>query len=305
MFQKILVPLDGSELAERALEPALALSRAAQGELLLLSVPYLKHLFVQERAGYGMLLPHQSMNHTRQELADYLQTVTEKHAQPDVLLHTMIDDGDEASVIVDTAAAEEIDLIVMSTHGRTGFSRWYLGSVAERVLQSAPCPVMIVREARPFSRILITLDGSPLSERALGPGFTLANCFDSAVTLLRVEQPEDIDHDFMADLDALEQGLGSQVRDDLYYQTERYLSRVAAQCQHLSSQKVQTMPLKGPIAKGILEAIEAEEIDLVVMSTHGRTGLRRWVFGSISEKIMRRAQCAVLIVRPPTEALRS
>ena len=94
MFHKILVPLDGSELAERALKPALKLSKAAKGELLLLSISYLKHAFVEERAGIGFLLPHQSIDQTRQELATYLQSIAEKSAQPEVLLRTRARDGE-------------------------------------------------------------------------------------------------------------------------------------------------------------------------------------------------------------------
>ena len=303
MFHRILVPLDGSELAERALKPALKLSKAAKGELLLLSISYLKHAFVEERAGIGFLLPHQSIDQTRQELATYLQSIAEKSAQPEVLLRTRIEDGDEASVIVDTAVAEQSDLIVMSTHGRTGFSRWYLGSVAERVMQSAPCPVLIVRGERPFARVLITLDGSELAERALLPGFALASCFNSEVTLMQVEQPVAISPIFISDLEAQEHGLGSQARDYFYFRTQRYLDRMAQQHQSLISQEVKTMSLTGPVADTILETIEKNEIDLLVMATHGRTGLRRWVFGSIAEKVAHHAQCAVLVVRPPEEAL--
>ncbi|MAT98157.1 MAG: hypothetical protein CL608_13515 [Anaerolineaceae bacterium] len=304
MFQKILVPLDGSELAERALEPALALARATRGELLLLSIPFLKHMFVEERAGYGMLLPHQSIEATRKELSDYLQRLTETHGPSEVGMRSQIGFGDEASVIVDTAVAEDIDLIVMSTHGFTGFSRWFLGSVTEKVLRSAPCPVLVIRDARPFSHVLITLDGSPLSEQALAPGFALAQSFDAAVTLLRVKQAEMLNPNLVKELEIHERGLGSQVQDEFYFRAEHYLERLAEEHQHLSTQQVQTLVPSGPVAAEILEAIEAEAIDLVVISTHGRTGLRRWVYGSITEKVMRQANCSMLIIRPPAEALK-
>ncbi len=304
MFQKILVPLDGSKLAEQALEPALSLARAARGEILLLSIPYLKHMFVEERAGYGMLLPHQSIEATRQELLAYLQKLTETRVPSEVIWRSRIGNGDEASVIVDTAVAENIDLIVMSTHGYSGFSRWLLGSVTEKVLRGAPCPVLVVREAKPFSHVLITLDGSPLSELALAPGFALASCYDAPITLLRVKQEEELNPNLVKELEAHERGLGSQIQDEFFFRAERYLSQLAEKYQHLSKQEVQTIAVSGPVAGEILEAIEAEAVDMVVMSTHGRTGLRRWVYGSITEKVMRQANCSMLIIRPPAEALR-
>lgn len=304
MFQKILVPLDGSELAERALRPACQLAQDAKGELLLLSVPFLKHAFsVEESTGVATLLPHQSVDQTGGELKSYLTELCEGHKHPDMGISTCVREGDEASVIVDTAAAEDVDLIMMSTHGRTGFSRWYLGSVTERVLRSSPCPVLVVRDKRPFSRILITLDGSLLSERALLPGFTLARCFKSLVTLLQVSQPEVLDPVLVDELEAAEPGLGRQAQEDYNFRVQRYLKTVADRHRHLIYGGVRTLVVPGPVAEAILETIEAQRIDLVVLATHGRTGLRRWVMGSIAEKVVRHAECSAMIVRPPKEAL--
>ena len=305
MSQKILVPLDGSELAEQALEPALKLAEKGHGTLLLLSVPYLKHLFVHEVAGYGLLWPEQSMTHTHQELSAYLQGLQEKHAPANPNWLTQIVEGDEASVIVDTAVSQNVDLIVMSTHGRSGLSHWYFGSVTEKVLQSAPCPVLVLRETRPFRHILITLDGSRLSERALAPGLALANSFDASVTLLRVEEPEELDPVFMSDLDAHEPGLGSQAYDAFYYRTENYLAEVAERHQPLCRQPLRQLVMTGSAAQEILATIENSDVDVVVMATHGRTGLRRWVFGSVREKVMRHVRGAVLIVRPPSADLKT
>lgn len=305
MFQKILVPLDGSELAERALDPALRVAQAASGELLLLSIPFAKHLFVEDPIGYKVISPETSIEATRVELSAYLRRLTETRAPSEAVLYSRIGYGDEASVIVDTAVTEKIDLIVMSTHGYTGFSRWFLGSVTEKVLRSAPCPVLVIRDDKPISHVLITLDGSPVSEQALAPGFALAHSYDADVTLLRVKQEEEIDPVMVTELEAYEQGLGSRAREELHSRADHYLSLLAEQHRHLSRKRVETIAVTGPVAAEILEAIDAEGINLVVMSTHGRTGLRRWVYGSITEKVMRHANCSMLIVRPPTDALQA
>ena len=99
MFKKILVPLDGSELAERALEPALALAQQVHGEVIVLSVPVLQHMFVTEPAGYGFLLPEQSVDQSRHELLAYLQGVQKRCVHPDVTDHNLIEEGDEATEI--------------------------------------------------------------------------------------------------------------------------------------------------------------------------------------------------------------
>ena len=304
MFQKILVPLDGSELAEQALSPAVALSRAENSELIMLSVPVLKQMMVRERAGYGFLWPEDSLRYSRRELTAYLQGLEEANARSGLSLRAEIRDGDAAGVIVDTAMAENVDLIVMSTHGRSGLSRWVLGSVTEKVLRQAPCPVLVIRDKKPFAHMLIPIDGSQLSEFALGPGFEVSRRLGSHVTLFSVEQAEDIDPQFIAELERTEKGLGQHARDDFYHRTETYLQNVALKYQPQIEQEIQIAPRStAPVAQSILDFVEANDIDLVVMSTHGRTGLRRWVYGSVTEKVLRSAHCAMLIVRPPAHAL--
>ena len=296
MFEKILVPLDGSPLAERALTPALALAQQGHGEVILLSVPYAKQIVVEDWDNYGF---DQSLEQSQQELTAYLEGLKAKKAQPDLTLKTVVEVGDEASVIVDMAVDEEIDLIVMATHGRSGISRWMLGSITERVLRHAPCPVLVIREDKPLSHILITLDGSALSECALDPGMEVASRLGGHVTLLSVETSRDIDPAFTTELDKIEAGLGARTIEDFYHRTESYLQSLARKWQADLEQVIHIAPKTGPIAQAILDFIETEDVDLVVMATHGRTGLRRWVYGSVTEKVMRQAKCALLIVHLP------
>ena len=203
---------------------------------------------------------------------------------------------------MDTAAAEGADLIVMSTHGRSGFSRWLMGSVTERVLRGAPCPVLAVRGGAGFERILITLDGSRLSESALEPGLALARLLGSQVTLLMVERPDEMEPDLFDYLNISPAGLMDQARDEIDDQTVSYLQRAADSCAERLGRKVEIATVRGAVAPAILDYIELEEIDLTVMATHGRTGLRRWVYGSVTEKVLRQAKCAMLVVRPATES---
>ncbi|MFO7538401.1 MAG: universal stress protein [Chloroflexota bacterium] len=301
LFKKILVPLDGSKLAENALGAALVLAQAGNAELILLSVPVMKHVMVMpEYSGYATLLPEQSLEESRRDFIEYLAHVRENRLPADLPVRLETVEGDEASVIVDRALAEQVDLIVMATHGRSGFSRWMMGSVTEKVLQQAHCPVLAVRSAEPIERMLITLDGSPVAEAALEPGLALAEALGADVTLLQVQRAIDyVNPAEVARLDAVESGLGMRLQDSVYYAAESYLNYLAKRYGSLLTQSLQTAVLDGGPARRITEYIEDNEIDLVVMATHGRTGLKRWLYGSVTEKVLRTAPCAKFIMRPP------
>lgn len=304
MFKKILVPLDGSGLAERALEPAMALAhQQTESEVILLTVPVYKDIFISSSAGFDLLLPDQSLDQFRQDAEAYLDEVGSVWKHSDTKLKTMIVDGDIASVIVDTAEEEAVDLIVMTTHGYSGFSRWLLGSVTERVLRGAPCPVLVIREKRPLTNIMITLDGSSLAEKALEPGMEIAHLLGGNVTLLQVDYGAELGSLEISMLDLAEAGLSRHVQqqaaDD---HLENYMNRAAERYRE-EGLSIETVIMEGTPARSIVDFAEAQEIDLIVMTTHGRTGLKRWVYGSVTEKVMRSTNAAMLIIRSQEEQL--
>lgn len=288
MFHKVLVPLDGSTLAEAALEPAVALARHAHGELLLLRVPTSERILVPMAGSEGILWPDQSLAFSRKEAKQYLAGLLKPGAHPDmadIAVRSAVVDGDVASVIVDTAVAEGMDLICMSTHGRSGLTRWMLGSMAEKVLSAAPCPVLIRRGRQPLRRILITLDGSQLAEHALEPGFALAAALSEQVILLRVVDEHAPDETSLHDA------------------AEAYLWRLA-QAHAQPGLEIRTEIAVGPAAETIVTRLGTLGVDVAVMATHGRSGLRRWVYGSVTEKVLDSAHCSLLVVRPAHPHLR-
>lgn len=142
MFKKILVTLDGSELAERALEPALQLAKDFNGEIILLRVPVIE---AQVAVPYGIGMPYEPDIRRSQDEADsYLYGVQMKLLGSGVNVRTEVVSGAPADVILDVSEAERIDLIVMSTHGRSGLSRLFYGSVAESVLRGSYVPVLLI-----------------------------------------------------------------------------------------------------------------------------------------------------------------
>lgn len=298
MFDKVLVPLDGSELAERALSPALDIARERDAEILLLSVPTYHYDVPPLPTGYGPVTSGRIVDLSHDDASAYLANLRRQARCRDCRIQTVVAEGDVAGCIVDTAAAEQVDLIVMTTHGYSGFTRWMLGSITERVLRGAPCPVLVIREAISFCKALIPLDGSSLAEEALEPGLELARILSCQVTLLLADQGED--------LGPVEQGLlqmaSAGACQELVEQAENrliYYLECLAQKHRSPDFALETVVTRARPAEAILAYAEAEEIDLIIMATHGRTGVRRWVFGSVTEKILRQAGRAMFIVRPP------
>jgi nucleotide-binding universal stress UspA family protein len=304
VFNKVLVPLDGSALSERALEPAARLVKTGDASLVLARSLVLVHAVIPEMAGeFGWLLPEDPVEAEQEESESYLATIRARLQRDGLRAQTHIEEGDEASVIVDTAMAEDVDLIVMSSHGRAGIVRWMLGSVTEKVLHSAPCPVLIVRSARPVRRIVITLDGSTLAESAIEPGLALARKLNAAVTLLQVKtKPGPVESRSLQYRWSRPAGEGQAESGDLQM-SDHYLDDIVARYGR-ADLALTAASVVGGAAEAILAFAETNDVDLIAMSTHGRTGLRRWLYGSVTNKVMRGAPCSMLIVRPPSETLR-
>jgi nucleotide-binding universal stress UspA family protein len=301
MLKNIVVPLDGSDLARRALEPALGLAGQAGGTVTLVRVPVMAHMVVPADSGYAVLYPEQSLEHSAKQAQDYLETLRAALAagpQPAGTARVQIEvrRGDVAEAIAGAAAAHEAGLIVMSSHGYSGFTRWLLGSVAEKALRIAPCPVLVVRSPEPLRHMLVPLDGSPLSEGALGPALEVAAALGLKVTLLRAVPT--VDSSEMEHLNHIERGFGRRVEEELVDAAKEYLQELSRQHSR-AGLKLETTVRFEPAAEAILEFAETHAADLIAMATHGRTGLQRWVYGSVTEKVLRGAPHSMLVVRSP------
>ncbi|MDX1413026.1 MAG: universal stress protein [Candidatus Promineifilaceae bacterium] len=290
MFENILVPLDGSSLAERALPPAATIATATQGSLTLLRVVPQFALLAADPTLY------EEMNRMGEdESLSYLRSVIEE-MDLTVPIRFIGETGNPADVIIRVAEAENIDLILMSSHGRSGVNRWVYGSVAERVLRRSPCTTAILnaragRHLPENPKILIPLDGSDLAEKALSPAKTLAKAINGELHLLQVTPSA---HQMLETrtmkpvFDGIEE---KEVENAL-----EYLQEVAAAS---SEHKVHVTAQieKANVAENIIEYAAQHDIDIIVMSSHGRTGLSRWVYGSVAEKVLRSACCTTMIIR--------
>jgi nucleotide-binding universal stress UspA family protein len=297
MFRKILVPLDGSARAEDALAFALALAQKAGSELLLLRVP--------DPDLQDALVPAILEQDAQWQEADasnlailYLDRLIQKYAHLELALEAIVQEGDAASVILDLAAAEAVDLVVMAPRGLSGLSRWVFGSVTERVLRRAACPVLVARVPEPSPALVVTLDGSAVAEQALPVALALAELHSCPITLLRVEPPNGYEaltatgyvwEDADDPKTELLQTAG-------YAPSVEYLDRVATEIGP-KDQIVQRALLLGSPAERILDYAERMSSGLLVMASHGRTGLQRWVYGSVTEKVLHGTDRSLVVVR--------
>ncbi len=307
MFTKILVPLDGSALAEQALGPALALARAVSAEVVLLrSVATTQPVFALSSALSGQFesrVEDSLFANRRQATQEYLGSLQRRYQCPGCVVRAVDEIGEPAAAIVDVAHERGVDLIVMSTHGETGVRRAVWGSVTERVLHGAGCPVLVVRTPDPIRRVLITLDGSALGERVLPPALAVARALGAQIVLLRITETPLLNPLEIGMMWDMEPSLDDQdVITAARGAAERYLANLAAR--EGLTQADTTLVLEGLPAERIEEYARLADIDLIAMSTHGRTGLRRWLYGSVTHRVMRGCHRSMLIVRPPDDALR-
>jgi nucleotide-binding universal stress UspA family protein len=299
MFDSVLIPLDGSTLAEQALGPAASLVDVESGSLIFLRVPVFKELAVVGVPGYGWMPPTpEIMKGPQREAESYLLSLAGDRAFARSDVRTVVVDGDIAGAVVDTARARHADLIVMTTHGRSGLTRWVLGSVTARVLQQAPCPVLALRPNLPISRVLIPLDGSALAESALDPAIKVAAAFGARVTLLHVqtEQAQTV-------ADIMRDASGQDVRQltpqlNAAEHPQSYLTDVVRRHRHAPVALAQVV-VEGVPGPRILDYATKHDIDCIAMATHGYSGLKRWIFGSTTQKVIDHSPCNMLIVRPP------
>lgn len=270
MYERILIPLDGSATAEAILPQIRRLLHWEDAEIVLLRT------IIPAIPETDYVAPPQDLV---QEAKRYLAEIEKKLSDDGVRARSIMKVGNPAETILDVAAEIKASMIAMSTHGRSGVQRWIFGSVTEKVLRASPVPVFVVRsfgEAREIRRILVPIDGSDLSFAVLAQARGLAKLFDSEIVVLHViEEP---DRTFVEE--KLQKRLSSAIPD---------LEGAGI--------RVRLLVRNGDPAAQILDVAKSEAADLVAMSTHGRSGLGRWVFGSVTERVLREAAMPILVVR--------
>ena len=292
-IKKIMIPLDGSPLSEMPLMPAAILAKATGAVLMLLRVQEPSDPMVDGE------LKSQVSEYKDNTAHKYLDEVTQKKILADVAREVLTVKGPVAESIIDCAAEYDVDLIVMSSHGRSGIGRWVYGSIAEKVLRQAPCATIIQQSKANvpmFSnkRILVTLDGSGLAERVLESAGDIAQATGSELILLRVTGMVQLAIDSVDPL-VMKQDL-DKLEEHERFEAKEYLGRVQQKLA-VSGLTVKIEVISGPVAETILLYAAENDVDLIAMSSHGRSGVGRWFYGSVAEKVLRGAHSAMLIKR--------
>jgi nucleotide-binding universal stress UspA family protein len=292
MLEKILVSLDGSELSE-------------------MSIPYAKELaiaFISEVHLVSVCEKHDSEYRRMVQLyiervAEQLRSDFEKSGSI-ATVNPVVLDGEPAPEIVRYAQQTQVSLVIITSHGHSGIMPWVMGSTANNVIHSTHLATLLVRASmfnskhrpvRIFSRILLPLDGSDVGESALPYVSEIAKKLKSEVIILSVIESGQHVHT-IGGQDYIR--FPEQQIESTRTETDKYLARIYKKLSD-NGVNVRSVLKEGNAAEEIIKFAKESNISLVAMSSHGRTGMRGWVFGSISNKVLQVGKTPLLLVRAP------
>jgi nucleotide-binding universal stress UspA family protein len=299
MITRMVVPLDGSTASESVLPYARLLAGKLKTPVELMGVVDVAELVSHVSAERARVLDRLIEEGVRKS-ETYLKGVAGTFAADSVVCS--ITKGRAAEAIIEKAAAETSTLIAIATHGRSGFNRWLLGSVAEKVLRGTNNPVLLVRaangaaaphEAR-LESVIVPLDGSELAETVIPIVVDLAKKLDVGIVLFRAfhlhygvyagaEGSYGIDFD--------------QLIEDLRQDAGAYLEKHREAIRSQGVDKISCVVQEGLSSDEIISFGRRSPDNLIAMCTHGRSGVQRWVLGSVTETVVRHSGNPVLVLR--------
>lgn len=304
-FGTILVPHDGSALADSALPYVSTLARGTGASVELLRVlEELKPIY--DVGGRELIWIDPSQPRAELKSPEFLGPAAERLADDGVKAKTVVRVGDPRTEILAEAVSLDRPLILLASHGRGGLTRMVVGSVASRVLQLAKCPVLLIRarevKERPdhasLQRITVPLDGSELAEKAIPYAVSLTESLGGRLHLVRVAETyrDEISgtpsHIFTSpSYKAMLEQFDVLEREARQY-LEGTVERLGAK-----SITVTWEVLSGDPWRQLLRYVERDEPDLIVMTTHGRGGIARWFYGSVSDRLLTSASAPLLLIR--------
>ena len=285
MVNRILVPLDGSKISESIVPYVSLVAHALHASMTLL------HVAPPDGASDETLEP------------SYLQNIAEQLRQKDLQVETSITSGYPPMEIERYASENQYDLIAMATHGRSGVTRWVYGSITDKVLHTTHIPLLLVRpmglekivmQGAGLQSLVVPLDGSKLAEEALPHAEALAVRMGLGITLIRVIPVMAMAHGSYESY-TWDPGL----EDNLETYAKKYVAGVQAR---LSARgfRVHALVVRGNPAAQIIDLARETEGSLVVMATHGSSGVSRWVVGSVADRVLRASYRPVFLIRSKT-----
>ena len=296
MFDHILVPMDGSSLAECVLPHALAVARACEAQVTLLRV-----LERTQAAGPTRSVDPLDWHIRRAEARAYLDGLSARLQKAGLRTESTLLEGQAAERIIEFVRSHDVSLIILSSHGRSGLSEWNVSSIVQKIILRAYVPVMIVRAYQPvasdltglrYRHMLIPLDGSQRAECALPLATTLARFHESELLLVHVVRRPEIVRRAPPTQEDVE--LANRLTERNRLEAVRYLENL----QPRLPLDVRTRVLVSDNAAATLhDLVEQEEADLVVLSAHGYSGRTKWPYGSMVVNFIAYGTTPLLIVQ--------
>lgn len=315
MFQRILVPLDGSERAEQAIPLAARLAHASGGSLFFVHVvDTIREIRIHAPLATAYL--REVEEHERAEALEYLMAKMEASEFAGLKMHCAVVSGSVPSTLLQVVEQERIDLIVLCSHGYTGFKRWALGSVAQKVVRQSPVPVLLLREqhlelkekrVQPVSAV-VALDGSSFSEAALVPAAHLVAALSSPeegelILLTVAEMPGEREERECQQrgIDVNLQQATLRVADEVLQAARNRVLRNLSDGPHV--RVARSIVENGDVAHALLQAAEEGKApgmqrpcDVLALTTHGRGSIQRWIVGSVTERVLQGSMLPLLVV---------
>jgi nucleotide-binding universal stress UspA family protein len=307
MYSQILTPLDGSEVSERVLPFARSL---AEGLSLPMTLLYAiePELLTIPQALNPSLHVHEMVAHRLRQARGYADPLATHLRNEGLAVQVEVPQREPAEAIVEEAGKDEGTLITMSSHGRSGLARWWMGSVTDKVLHLTNNPLLVIHATSgqqaaaesSFQHITVPVDGSELAESILPHAVYLSLAMNLAIGLVRVNPSRD---DYYRSLSI---GPSEVARVTPSYEeyiqivdaeAEGYLAELKGRLTQQGVASVETRLMHGPPADTIADLAASTPNNLVAMTTHGRSGVGRMVLGSVAERVVRQSGDPVLLVR--------
>lgn len=267
-LEKLLLSTDGSEFSEGAVREAISLAKVCKSELYAVAV-------IETNPEFETLALD-VVEAAELQTRRYLESVKTRAAQEGIDCELIAHEGESPHLyIIEEAAQKQAAMIIMGRRGRTGLKKLMMGSVTARVIGEAPCHVLVVPRAAQvsFSKILIATDGSAYSDHAASRALGIAKRYGSAVTVVSAARSE------------------NEVAE-----AKAYVDKVAALARQEGILSEGVTPIGKPY-ESIVEVAHATCSDVIAMSTHGKTAFKRLLMGSVTERVIGLASCAVLVIK--------
>ncbi len=288
-YKNLLVPLDGSDIGEKALPYAKTIAKLKKSNVILFAVSL--KIFADRRDRL---------------FKSYLDVKAKELNSEGIKTSAATSYGDVAEEILRYANNNKIDLIVMATHGYSGAKKWMFGSIAQKVLYGTAIPVLLIKSksletSGEFKKILVPIDGSPFSESTFPYVEELTKKTKREILFIHICEPPVVPSYGSKPINPS----WKKHRDEMWEETAKlstvYLDKITATFKS-KGLKVSSKVVKaqtGEVAQTIARISKEENIDLMVLATQGRAGIKRWVYGSVANKVVEEFPGPLLLIRPP------